>query len=68
MPRLLRDGDIVEDNWLPPNPEGPQSNHLPTLSQWEALIDKSGSAVQLEPGALEHQFSSRPPGFVSSGS
>ncbi len=59
MPRLLRDGAIVEDNWLPPNPEGAQSNHLPTLSQWEALTDKSGSALQLEPGdsvesLLEH--------------
>jgi uncharacterized protein (DUF934 family) len=50
MPRLLRDGAITEDNWLAPNPEGLQSNHLPTLSQWEALADKADSAVQLEPG------------------
>ena len=50
MPRLLRDGAIAEDNWLAPNPDSLQSNHLPTLSQWELLADKAGSAVQLEPG------------------
>ena len=50
MPRLLRDGAIIEDNWLAPNPDDLQSNHLPTLTQWEALADKTGSAVQLEPG------------------
>ena len=50
MPRLLRDGAILEDNWLPPNPDSPQANHLPTLAQWVELADKAGSAVQLEPG------------------
>ena len=59
MPRLLRDGAVIEDNWLPPNPDCHQSNHLPTLTQWIELADKSGSAVQLEPGdsiepLLEH--------------
>lgn len=41
MPRLIKDGAIIE--------ESPGTQPL-TLADWEALPDKTGSAVQLEPG------------------
>ena len=41
MPRLIRDGAIVEDT---------RSAAPCTLADWVALPDKSHSAVQLEPG------------------
>lgn len=41
MPRLIRDGAITE--------ESPGVQPL-ALAAWEELADKSGSAVQLEPG------------------
>ena len=52
MPKLIRDGAIVEDTWLPVNDElsSPGEGQVATLDQWLALDDKSGSAVQLEPG------------------
>jgi uncharacterized protein (DUF934 family) len=52
MPRLIKQGAIVEDQWLPLDPEGgPASNQqILSLEQWLALDDKSGRAVQLEPG------------------
>ena len=50
MPKLIRDGAIVEDDLGPVNPESVESGHLLTLEQWLALPDKSGSCVQLEPG------------------
>ncbi|PLW82115.1 oxidoreductase [Kineobactrum sediminis] len=52
MPKLIKDGDITEDNWLPADTdaEAPPAGHLPSLAQWQALPDKSGSALQLEPG------------------
>ncbi len=51
MPKLLRDGAIVEDTWLPADPDtAPGDNRICTLEQWNALEDKRGSAVQLEPG------------------
>ncbi|MEQ8803201.1 DUF934 domain-containing protein [Haliea sp.] len=52
MPRLIKQGQITSDPWLPPEAEAetaPES-HLPTLSQWLSLADKAGSAVQIEPG------------------
>lgn len=52
MPKLIKQGGITSDGWMPPAAEAgvaPQG-HLPTLSQWLALPDKTGSAVQLEPG------------------
>tara|TARA_R110002110_G_scaffold213154_3_gene426282 strand:- start:11004 stop:11471 length:468 start_codon:yes stop_codon:yes gene_type:complete len=52
MPRLIKQGQITSDPWLPPETEAetaPES-HLPTLSQWLSLADKAGSAVQIEPG------------------
>ena len=52
MPRLIKDGVIVKDNWLPANEEqaAPSQGQVATLEQWQALADKKGSAVQLEPG------------------
>lgn len=50
MPKLIRDGEIVEDALGPVNQESAESGHLLTLEQWLALPDKSGSCVQLEPG------------------
>ncbi|MFO7550594.1 MAG: DUF934 domain-containing protein [Haliea sp.] len=52
MPRLIKQGQITSDPWLPSEAEAetaPES-HLPTLSQWLSLADKAGSAVQIEPG------------------
>ncbi len=61
MPRLIRDGAIVEDSWRPPDEdlETPGRDQVATLDQWLRLADKSGYAVQLEPGQapaplLEH--------------
>lgn len=52
MPKLIKDGAITKDNWWPADTaaESPPGGHLPSLAQWQALADKSGSAVQLEPG------------------
>ena len=50
MPKLIRDGEIVEDALLPVNAETVMPGHLLTLEQWLALADKSDSCVQLEPG------------------
>ena len=51
MPRLIKSGSIVEDQWLPMDPEhdNPVANQLYTLNQWLALDVKDNSAVQLEP-------------------
>ena len=56
MPRIIKDGSIVEDTWAPVDPEAeaPAQGQICNLEQWCHLVDKSGSAVQLEPGdALE---------------
>lgn len=52
MPRLIKQGQITRDIWLPPVADAPEAPaaHLPNLSQWLALADKTGSAVQIEPG------------------
>ena len=52
MPSIIKDGAVVADSWLAPDPEQAQApeGHIATLSQWQALSDKAGSAVQLEPG------------------
>ena len=52
MPRLIKNGNIVEDQWLPLNPESPNpsSDQVYSLDQWLELEDKAGSAVQIEPG------------------
>lgn len=52
MPRLIKQRAIVEDNWLPVDPDAGSTggSRILTLDQWLALPDKSGHAVQLEPG------------------
>ena len=50
MPRLIKEGAIVDSDWLPANPERLTPGHILSLDQWLALDDKSGSVVQLEPG------------------
>lgn len=53
MPKLIKDGAITADErWQAPDPEAEQARDgvIATLAQWQALPDKSGSAVQLEPG------------------
>ena len=51
MPRLIKNGAIVDDTWLPmePDNDAPRAQHILSLKQWEALDSKAGSAVQLEP-------------------
>ncbi len=51
MPKLIKSGNIIEDRWHPANDaEGMHSDRqILTLEQWEALDNKTGSAVQLEP-------------------
>jgi len=50
MPKLIKDGAIVEDALEPVNPDSVEPGHLLTLEQWLTLADKTGSCVQLEPG------------------
>ena len=52
MRRLIKDGRIVDDNWLPLNPDIATAapKQISNLAQWLQLADKTGSAVQLEPG------------------
>lgn len=52
MPRLIRDGVICEDEWLPPDPDAghPDRHRICTLDQWLAAPDRAALAVQLEPG------------------
>ena len=51
MPKLIKDGAIVEDSWQPADAQStPGEGRVCTLAQWCQLDDKSGSAVQLEPG------------------
>ena len=52
MPKLIKDGDIIDDIWQPVDPDrAPLSlGQICDLEQWQNLVDKGGSAVQLEPG------------------
>lgn len=52
MRRLIKHGQVIEDSWLPADPENatPTPRQILTLAQWLQLADKMGSAVQLEPG------------------
>ncbi len=52
MRKLIIKGRVAEDEWLPADPDSPApgEGRILTLDQWLALADKSGSAVQLEPG------------------
>ena len=50
MPRLIKQGCIVEDTWSPLNPDSatPGTGQIGNLQQWLQLPDKTGSAVLLE--------------------
>jgi len=52
MPRLIKRGSIIEDDWLPADPEADPlaPRQILGLEQWLQLQDKTGRAVQLEPG------------------
>ena len=52
MPRLIKQGCIIDDAWLPLNPDiaVPAPNQICNMQQWLRLLDKNGSAVQLESG------------------
>jgi uncharacterized protein (DUF934 family) len=52
MPRLIKDDGIIEDRWLAlcADSASPVAGQICTLDQWQQLTDKTGSAVQLEPG------------------
>lgn len=52
MSRLIKDGQIIPDTWIPADPSLPQAapGQVCTLQQWIQLPDKSGTGVQLEPG------------------
>jgi len=52
MPRIIRDGAVVSDDRpaLDPTVTTPVAGQICTLAQWQQLPDKTGSAVQLEPG------------------
>jgi uncharacterized protein (DUF934 family) len=52
MPRLIKDGTIIDDLWiaLDPDSTSPLAGQVCSLDQWLQLTDKNGSAVQLEPG------------------
>ena len=52
MPGLFKQGLIVEDSWLPADPEATTigEGHILSLDQWLNSEDKSGRALLLEPG------------------
>jgi uncharacterized protein (DUF934 family) len=52
MPRLIKDGEVIDDTWIAVNPDisAPAAGQIGTLEQWLQLADKTGSAVRLEPG------------------
>ena len=51
MHRLIKNGAITDDLWLPADADSAvtPASQVCSLEQWLALEDKSGSAVQLEP-------------------
>lgn len=52
MPRIIREGCVVEDTWLPVDPDASQTaqGRICSLEQWQQLSDKTHSAVLLEAG------------------
>jgi uncharacterized protein (DUF934 family) len=52
MPRLIKQGEIVEDSWLPADDDATSvcGQRILTLEQWLQQADRQGLAVQLEPG------------------
>jgi uncharacterized protein (DUF934 family) len=51
MPRLIKNGAITDDQWLPADADSAMmsAGQVCSLEQWLQLEDKSGSAVHLEP-------------------
>ena len=51
MPKLIRHGAITEDDWVTPAaPDGRTAGRqILTLEEWQAVADKQGTGVQLEP-------------------
>ncbi len=51
MPELIRHGEITGDDWIAA--DASEGRHAPqqilTLEQWQAVEDKQGTGVQLEP-------------------
>jgi uncharacterized protein (DUF934 family) len=52
MPRLIKQGRIIEDDWQAADPDTAtaREHQILTLDQWLALADRSARAVLLEPG------------------
>ena len=52
MPRLIKEGAIVEDGWLPVDPDATSigDGQVLSLDQWLNSEDKAGRAIMLEPG------------------
>jgi uncharacterized protein (DUF934 family) len=52
MPRLIKDGVIIEDRWMASDPASTTlvPGQICSLDQWLQLTDKKDTAVQLEPG------------------
>ncbi|MEE4146080.1 MAG: DUF934 domain-containing protein [Halieaceae bacterium] len=52
MPGLIKQGQIVEDNWLPADPDAATvgEGQILSLDQWLNSEQPSGRAVMLEPG------------------
>jgi uncharacterized protein (DUF934 family) len=52
MPKLIKQGRIIDDGWQAANPEASAigERQILTLEQWLQLADKAGRAVMLEPG------------------
>lgn len=52
MPRLIKDGSIIDDPWLPLAGDAgkPAPGRVQSLEQWQELATKEGTGVQLEPG------------------
>ena len=52
MPRLIKEGRIVEDDWLPVDPDATSigEGQVLSLDQWLNSEEKSGRAIMLEPG------------------
>ena len=52
MPKLIKEGAIVEDGWLPVDPDATSigDGQVLSLDQWLNSEDKAGRAIMLEPG------------------
>ncbi|MFT4520224.1 MAG: hypothetical protein ACI9JM_002624 [Halioglobus sp.] len=48
MPKLIKDGSIIDDQWITVDAQSSVQGQICTLAQWLQLSDKGGSAVLLE--------------------